>query len=89
MPQEYDAPQGVTLQKPQPVPPPTGVDALAFGPTSRPDEPVTKDTQRNAVPDYIFQALPALVKAASMPDAPPALRALIRLMDTNINTPTM
>lgn len=82
---EYDAPQGVNLQKPKPIPPPTGEDALVYGPTGRPQEPVTATTQRAQVPNYIFEAMPALVHASNFPDAPPALRALVRLMDIHVN----
>jgi len=82
---EADAPQGVKLQRPKPIMPPTGEDAMVYGPTSRPNEAVTTNRSPALIPDYVFKAIPALVRAAAMPDAPPALLAMLRLIDYNVN----
>lgn len=75
----------IPLKQPQPLPPPAGEDALLYGPTSRPGQPVTTQRNSSEVPGYIFDSLPAIVRAAQMPDASPALKALVRLLDFHTN----
>lgn len=83
------APNGVTLQQPNRPKPPKmqGDDALLYNsPTFRPNEAVNTPVSRNTpVPDAVFNAIPALLEAAKDPDAPPALRALLDLLNYNIN----
>lgn len=84
-----DAPEGVDLtgRPPSLGAPPSGDSdlALALGPSTRPDEPVHSRNNQRQVPDYIFRALPGILRAAQEPDAPPAVRALLDLLNYHIN----
>ncbi len=82
---ESDAPVGVRLQKPQQVAPPSGDAALVYGPTSRPDEPITRNHAPSMIPEQMWDAIPGLITAASDPKASPALKAMARLIDYHIN----
>jgi len=78
-------PEGVALQGPQ-----IGMrgsygdeeEEFLYGPTLRPDEPVTAGaTSRLAPPPPGVQSwLPKLLAAARQPDAPPELHAFLRLL---------
>jgi hypothetical protein len=77
---------GVTFRE-RPKPGMTGKygsedEAFLFGPTERPDEPVTAGaTARFApAPDTLKAIMPGLLAAAALPDAPPELHAFIRLL---------
>lgn len=79
------APEGVVLEQ---GPPAAGTqvrfadddEEFLFGPTTRPDEPVTAGaTVRRAPPPSGIDAwLPVLLEAAAKPGAPPELHAFIR-----------
>lgn len=75
----------IRLQRPQPLPPPSGEDAMLYGMTTRPNEPVSTPRNRAEIPPYIYEQLPAIVRAAQAPDATPALKALVRLLDYHVN----
>jgi len=85
----FTPPEGVTFapaggNRPQGAPP--GDLGLLAGPTSRPDESVTTPApQSGTVPDAVLQNIPALIRAAQDPDASPAVKALLRLLDHYIN----
>lgn len=80
-------PRGVQFggrQKPQA--PLSGDDALLYGTgTYRPNESVTTPSRSVEVPDEVFNAIPALLEAAKDPDAPPALHALLELLNYQVN----
>jgi hypothetical protein len=60
----------------------TEADAL-FGPTQRPNEPITAGAGRGQFilpPDFLQHMLPALREAANTPSAPPALVNMLQLI---------
>lgn len=59
------------------------------GPTTRPDEPVTTGAfggGRTALPPDAPTWMPVFVEAAQLPDAPPQLKALVRILTSNLET---
>lgn len=83
----------IQQQAPQTGPQVTGTDAdLLYGPTQRPNEPVTAGAGGIAMPANITNKLQALIQAAKDPDASPALKALVQLalyhMNAGNNAPT-
>jgi hypothetical protein len=83
------ATQQAALPEPKYAKPTTGQvvtgnesDAL-FGPTQRPDEPITAGSGRGQFilpPAFLQNTLPALREAANSPDAPPALVNMLQLI---------
>lgn len=81
-------PQGVALEGQNqgvPLAPLTEDESLLAGPTARPGESVTGPSIRGRVPPEVLAAIPALLEAAKDPDAPPAVRALLQLLDQMVN----
>jgi hypothetical protein len=63
----------------------SGLDQAVFGPTDKPALPLPNGAVQGRVPQSVIEGIPALIQASKSPDAPPALRALIQLLDHSIN----
>lgn len=86
----FDPPQGVQFDdgRQQPALPKLNEDdELLFGPSDRPEQSVTTphSVGTASIPQEVYTGLPALLEAAQDPDAPPAIRALVRMLDYHIN----
>ena len=81
------APRGVAFRAPGPETlqgPTSEIDKFLYGETTRPDESQTRSVNQAHIPDYVYEALPVLIRAAQDPDASPALLQLVRLLNYRI-----
>lgn len=74
-----------TRKSPRNLPQVSGDEEFLFGPTDRLEEPVTAGLNRlnlgkTPIPKELLRDLPALVRAAMSPDAPPQLIMLVNLI---------
>ena len=77
------APEGVEFKEPKKMPGPAGEEeSFLFGPSGTPDK--GPYVSRNEVPEFVWQAIPALLEAAQNPDAPAAVRVLISMLNKRI-----
>ena len=79
-------PEGVKLQQPQPMDTAgmTGDEQFLYGPDQG-AAPLGPPRAKAPIPERVWKAMPALVQAAKDPDAPPAVLALVRLLNNRIN----